>query len=58
MGTRMSFAMEFFSKKFCNSLINMVSRAGFEPATCPLGGGRAIQLRHRDFLQGQVYLYH
>ena len=30
-------------------MINLVSRAGFEPATCPLGGGRAIQLRHRDF---------
>ena len=26
----------------------MVSPAGFEPATCPLGGGRAIQLCHGD----------
>ena len=25
----------------------MVPRAGFEPATCPLGGDRAIQLCHR-----------
>jgi hypothetical protein len=26
---------------------DMAPRAGFEPATCPLGGGRAIQLCHR-----------
>ena len=25
------------------------SRRGFEPPTCPLGGGCAIQLCHRDF---------
>ena len=25
----------------------MVPRRGFEPLTCPLGGGRAIQLCHR-----------
>ena len=24
---------------FCNLLIVLVSQAGFEPATCPLGGG-------------------
>ena len=28
----------------------MVPRAGFEPATCPLGGDRAIQLCHRSEL--------
>ena len=26
---------------------NMAPRRGFEPLTCPLGGGRAIQLCHR-----------
>ena len=26
---------------------NLVPRRGFEPLTCPLGGGRAIQLCHR-----------
>ena len=26
----------------------LVPRAGFEPATCPLGGDRAIQLCHRS----------
>ena len=31
-----------------DTLISLVSQAGFEPATCPLGGGRAIQLRHWD----------
>lgn len=33
-----------------NLLISLVSRAGFEPATCPLGGGCAIQLCHRDLI--------
>ena len=32
-----------------NQLIILVSQGGFEPPTCPLGGGRAIQLRHWDF---------
>lgn len=46
--------------KFRNSLILLASRAGFEPATCPLGGGCAIHLCHRDFdfiYQTQVYPY-
>jgi hypothetical protein len=30
------------------SEISLVSQARFELATCPLGGGRAIQLRHWD----------
>ena len=37
-----------------NPLILLVSQAGFEPATCPLGGGRAIQLRHWDFWLSNV----
>lgn|GEM_PF-6115826 len=28
----------------------MVPRRGFEPLTCPLGGGRAIQLCHRGLI--------
>ncbi len=28
--------------------LKMVSPTGFEPVTCPLGGGRAIQLCHGD----------
>ena len=32
--------------------MEMALRAGFEPATCPLGGGRAIQLCHRSVEQG------
>tara|TARA_Y100001933_G_scaffold218281_1_gene226336 strand:+ start:2039 stop:2152 length:114 start_codon:yes stop_codon:yes gene_type:complete len=27
----------------------MAILAGFEPATCPLGGGCSIQLSHRTF---------
>lgn len=37
----------------CNLLIilnYLVPRAGFEPATCPLGGDRAIQLSHRSIM--------
>ena len=34
----------------------MVSPAGVEPATCPLGGGCAIQLCHGDMgVSGQWY---
>ena len=29
-------------------VVKVVSQAGFEPATFPLGGGRAIQLCHWD----------
>lgn len=48
IGTRKDFKkydLGFFIKI---PLFFMVSRAGLEPATCPLGGGRAIQLRYRD----------
>ena len=31
-----------------NLLKNMALRRGFEPLTCPLGGGRAIHLCHRS----------
>ncbi len=34
--------------------IILALRAGFEPATCPLGGGRAIQLCHRSVMQARV----
>lgn len=30
----------------------MVPRSGFEPETCPLGGGCAIQLCHRGEIAG------
>ncbi len=30
----------------------MAPRRGFEPLTCPLGGGRAIQLCHRGETSG------
>ena len=32
---------------------DVVPRRGFEPLTCPLGGGRAIQLCHRGLI-GEV----
>ena len=32
----------------------MALQAGFEPATCPLGGGRAIQLCHRSLFKELV----
>ena len=35
-----------------NLLILLAPRPGFEPGTCPLGGGRAIQLCHRGVLSG------
>ena len=31
--------------------VRLAPREGLEPSTCPLGGGRAIQLCHRGGLQ-------
>ena len=35
------------SEDTANMLRDVAPREGFEPSTCPLGGGRAIQLCHR-----------
>ena len=34
-----------------SALPKVVPRPGLEPGTCPLGGGRAIQLCHRGVAQ-------
>ena len=38
-------------KGFGKALSIVVPRSGFEPLTCPLGGGRAIQLCHRGMVR-------
>tara|TARA_B100001057_G_C22800284_1_gene931259 strand:+ start:1545 stop:1688 length:144 start_codon:yes stop_codon:yes gene_type:complete len=40
----MLFYNSYYSKLFLMAIL-----AGFEPATCPLGGGCSIQLSHRTF---------
>ena len=36
----------------------MATPAGFEPATCPLGGGCSIQLSHGAGLHGLADIFH
>ncbi len=43
----LKFKAEVDLKQSSNLLILLVPRTGVEPVTCPLGGGRAIQLCHR-----------
>lgn len=43
----LKFKAEVNLKQSSNLLILLVPRTGVEPVTCPLGGGRAIQLCHR-----------
>ena len=38
-------------KGFGKPISLVVPRSGFEPLTCPLGGGRAIQLCHRGMVR-------
>jgi hypothetical protein len=42
--------LNFAKTKSEKITINLASRRGFEPPTCPLGGGCAIQLCHRGSL--------
>ena len=48
----LKFKAEVDLKQSSNLLILLVPRTGVEPVTCPLGGGRAIQLCHRGRAAG------